>query len=155
MREHGKSGLPDEGTRSTGLGRPGGLGQYLQERYVWSLLLLFVCLFNSEESHFADKVQRVILTSLKKSKDRQCCVAATFKGFFFFLSHKKVSTVHSQERIHMTLLQKLYKAEAEQSSSRDTGFCFWRQKAETRALSALMTSALRALVLFYSLSCGS
>ena len=42
----------------------------------------------------------------------------------------------------MTLLKKLYKAEAEQSSSRDTGFCFWRQKAETRALSALMTSAL-------------
>ena len=81
---------------------------------------------------------------------------SNFQGFFFFfLSHKKVSIVQSQERIHMTLLKKLYKAEAEQSSSRDTGFCFWRQKAETRALSALVTLALGALVLFYSLSCGS
>lgn len=51
-----KCGLPDEGTRSTGLGGPGWLSQHLQERYVWLLLLLFVGLFNSEKSHFADKL---------------------------------------------------------------------------------------------------
>lgn len=67
-----------------------GLGQYLQERYVWSLLLLFVCLFNSEESHFADKVQREgHINKSKEIKGQTMLCGSNFQGFFFFFHIKK------------------------------------------------------------------
>lgn len=52
-RKNGKCSLPEEGTSWVYWRRPR-LSQEVQERYV--LLLLFVCLFNFEKSHFVDKV---------------------------------------------------------------------------------------------------
>lgn len=51
-RKNGKCSLPEERT-SWVYWRPM-LSKLVQEKYV--LLLLFVCLFNFEKSHFVDKV---------------------------------------------------------------------------------------------------